>query len=49
MCLNASKTHLMIAGTSNRVSQVNNEDIDISMDGIRLKQPEKKSEKVLGV
>ena len=49
MCLNASKTHLMIAGTSNRVSQVNNEDIDISMDGIRLKQSEKKSEKVLGV
>ena len=49
MCLNASKTHLMIAGTGIRVSKVKEEQINISMDGLRLVQSDDKSEKVLGV
>ena len=49
MCLNASKTHLMIAGTGIRVSKFKEEQINISMDGLRLVQSDDKSEKVLGV
>ena len=49
MALNADKTHLMIAGTSQRVSKVNQEQINICMDNISLKQSDDHSEKVLGV
>ena len=49
MCLNADKTHLMVAGTSQRVSKIDPEQINVCMDNTRLKQSEDHCEKVLGV
>ena len=49
MCLNADKTHLMICGTSHRVSKICQESINISMDNVSLQQSNNDCENVLGV
>ena len=50
LCLNADKTHLLITGTSQRLSRMNiDEKIDINMDGLKLKESEDKSEYLLGI
>ena len=50
LCLNADKTHLLIAGTSQRLSRMNiDENIDTNMDGLKLKESEDKSEYLLGI
>ena len=41
LCLNADKTHLVVTGTSNRLSMLEiSTSIDISMDGFNLEESE---------
>ena len=50
LCLNADKTHLMIAGTAQRVSNASIEQsVRVQMDGVVLSESEEKCEKLLGV
>ena len=49
LCLNADKTHLMIAGTSQRLQTMDLDTIDISMDGFKLSESVEKYETLLGV
>ena len=50
LCLNADKTHFMVAGTSQRLMMANpSEHVDVVMDGISLEESEERKEKLLGV
>ena len=50
LCLNAGKTHLLVAGTSQRLARVmDNESIDIEMDNHQLEESEEGFEVILGV
>ena len=50
LCLNADKTHLLVAGTSQRMKKMNiPEELDIKMDGFNLTESEEHSEYLLGV
>ena len=50
LCLNAGKTHLMVAGTSQRLARLNvRETVDIQMDNIKLTESEEGFETILGV
>ena len=50
LCLNVDKTHLLVAGTSQKLQHVNRSgNVSVYMNGFQLSQSEEKSEKVLGV
>ena len=50
LCLNADKTHFMVAGTSQRLLRVKPaETADVHMDNFTLEESDDKSEKLLGV
>ena len=49
LCLNADKTHLMIAGTAQRLQRMNLNTVDITMDGFKLVETEEKYETMQGV
>ena len=49
LCLNADKTHLMIAGTSQRLQTMELDTIDITMDGFKLAESKENYETLLGV
>ena len=46
--LNAQKTHVMLMGTDLRLRNLQ-EELSVTMDGIRLKQSDSKSEVLLGI
>ena len=46
LCLNVDKTHLLVAGTGQKLHHVNrNETVSINMDGLQLKESEEKVKK----
>ena len=50
LCLNADKTHLMVGGTSQKLSQLQRgNNISVTMSGVQLGESSDKCEKVLGV
>ena len=50
LCLNVDKTHLLIAGTSQRLSQISkDQEFRVHMNGSLLSESDSKSEKMLGV
>ena len=49
LCLNADKTHLMIAGTAERLQRMDLDTVDITMDGIKLAETKEKYETLPGV
>ena len=50
LCLNVDKTHLLIAGTSQRLSQITkDQEFRVHMNGSLLSESDSKSEKMLGV
>ena len=50
LCLNADKTHLVIAGTSQRLCRMDpGNQLNITMDGYKLEESEEPSETILGV
>ena len=49
LCLNADKTHLMVAGTAQKLLRVDLDTVNISMDGFRVVEAEDKYETLLGV
>ena len=50
LCLNADKTHLVIAGTSQRLSRMDpGNQLEITMDGYKLEESEEPSDTILGV
>ena len=50
LCLNADKTHLLIAGTSQRMQRMDiTNELNITMDGFQLEETEENCEKLLGI
>ena len=50
LCLNTEKTHLMVARTSQKISQIRKEkSIQVKMDGLQLTESENSCEMLLGV
>ena len=50
LCLNADKSGLLVAGTSQKIHYVcRTQKVSILMDGLQLNESEEKSEKILGV
>ena len=50
LCLNIDKTHLMVCGTSQKLSRVKrSQAVNVTMDGVQLLESTDNSEKILGV
>ena len=49
LCLNADKTHLLVAGTAQRLLRVDLDNVNITMDGFRVVEADEKFETLLGV
>ena len=50
LCLNADKTHILVTGTSRKLSNINvHDDANVQLEGLRLQESEDKCENILGV
>ena len=50
LCLNADKTHILVTGTSRKLSNINaHDDANVQLEGLRLQESEEKCENILGV
>ena len=50
LCLNADKTHILVTGTSRKLSNINvHDDANVQLEGLRLQESEDKCENILDV
>ena len=50
LCLNADKTHILVTGTSRKLSNINvHDDANVQLEGLRLQESEEKCENIFGV